>query len=132
MDALNAAAAIVTIAAFVLAIWQFWTARSARQTERERVVQQRERLRTAVAAAIAGAEAADLIVQRGKDGTATVAELQSIARVARLNLGLLARQLEEEQSLLENWQYGRLTTSTPPAPVAAPPAPPVPPVPLGP
>jgi hypothetical protein len=120
VNALNAVAAAVTVAAFLLALWQFWTARRAAQTERERIAQQNERLRTAEAAAIAGVEAAHLIVQRAKDPAATVAELQSIARVARLNLGLLARQLQDERSLLATWQYGRLTTSGAPPATAEP------------
>lgn len=120
MDALNAVAAVVTVAAFLLAAWQFWVARRIEQTERERIAQQSERLRTAEVVAVAGAEAADLIVQRGKDPAVTVAELQSIARVARLNLGLLARQLEAERSILAGWQVGRLTTSSAPAPTVQP------------
>ena len=113
MGGLNAAAAIVTVASFFLAIWQFLASRRARATEREKIAQQRERLRTAVSAAVAGAEAADLIVQRSKDSSATPAELASIARIARMNLTLVARQLEDERALLAGWQYGRLTTSSP-------------------
>ena len=79
MDGLNAAAAIVTVASFMLATWQFLAARHAKTTEREKIAQQRERLSNAASAAVAGAEAADLIVQRSKEPSVTLAELQNIA-----------------------------------------------------
>ncbi|MER7490564.1 hypothetical protein ABTY20_32725 [Streptomyces sp. NPDC126497] len=113
MDWINAVAGVVTIASFLLATWQFRTARRVQRTERERIAQQRERLQTATSAAVAGAEAANLIVQRAKDPSTTIAELQNIARLARMNLALVARQLEEERSRLDGWQFGRLVTSGP-------------------
>ncbi|WP_433173086.1 hypothetical protein [Actinoallomurus sp. CA-150999] len=114
MNALDGAAALVTICSFLLALWQFLEARHTRQTERERIAQQSERIRNAVAAAIGGAEAADLIVQRAKQEGATVTELQNIARTMRMHMGLLARQLEQEHSLLEAWQQGKLSSSSSP------------------
>ena len=114
MNALNAVAAVATVAACLLALWQFMDSRRAVQTERERIAEQKERLRTALSAAKAGAEAADLIVQRAKDETVTVDELQNIARMSRRHLALLVHQLEDERSLLAGWKFGRLTTSTPP------------------
>lgn len=114
MDALNVAAAIATIASLLVALWQYLAARHIRQTERERVVMQRERLRAAVAAAMQGAEAADLIVQRGKDEDVTIPELQNVARIIRGNLLLLTKQLMYERSLLAGWRVGDLTKSEPP------------------
>jgi type III secretion system FlhB-like substrate exporter len=107
MDVINLMAATATVAAFLLAIWQYAQTRRKEMTERERVALQRERLRMAIIAAVSGAETADLIVQRSKDSTVTVAELQNIARVLRGNLGLLARQLEQEERLLGEWKFGQ-------------------------
>ncbi|MFJ5267114.1 hypothetical protein [Streptomyces sp. NPDC088358] len=110
---INAVAGVVTIASFLLAAWQFRTTQRAQRTERERIAQQRERLQTAVSAAVAGAEAANLIVQRSKDEFVRPEELGNIARITRMNLALVARQLQEERSRLSNWQFGQLVTSGP-------------------
>ncbi|GAA0967579.1 hypothetical protein [Actinocorallia libanotica] len=113
MNPLAGAAAVITICSFLLALWQFLDARRTRQSERERIAGQSERLQTAVAAAIGGAETADLIVQRARAG-ATVTELRTIAKTMRVHMELLARQLEREHSLLEDWEPGRMTRSSRP------------------
>ncbi|MFF7176407.1 hypothetical protein ACIP8U_25965 [Streptomyces pseudovenezuelae] len=110
---INAVAGVVTIGSFLLAVWQFRSTQRAQRTERERIAQQRERLETAVSAAVAGAEAANLIVQRSKDEFVTPDELGNIARITRMNLALVARQIQEERSRLSNWQFGQLVTSGP-------------------
>lgn len=100
MDASNVIAAVsAAIAALGLGLagLQFFGARQHARGERERLAQQQERLRTAVSTALLGTESADLIVQRAKDKDVTVAELQSIARVLRGSLTILARQLDDER-----------------------------------
>jgi hypothetical protein len=114
VNLLNGLAAVATVVSLLLAVWQFLAARHIKQNERERIAQQHERLRTAVSAAIAGAETADLIIQRGKEEGVTVQELQNLARTMRLQLSLLARQLEYERSILGEWQP-RSAMRTPPA-----------------
>lgn len=114
MGALNVAAAIATVASLFVALWQYLVARHAKLTERERVIMQRERLRTAVAEAMQGAETADMIVQRAKEQDVTIEELQNIARIIRGNLTLLTKQLMYERSLLAGWRVGHLMKSDPP------------------
>ncbi len=111
MAAYGVVASVATVISTLLALWQYWKQRSAALSERERIILQKERLRTAVAVAMSGAEAVNLIIQRGKQDDVTITELQSIARTVRGNLVLLTRQLEQEASFLENWQYGQLTSS---------------------
>jgi len=112
MDYINIIAAIVTVAAFVFAIWQYIDSRHRAATERERIAMQRERLRGASSTAVACAEAANLIVQRGKNSDATTVELQNIARVLRGSLLLLGRELDREDHILGIWEFGkRLTIS---------------------
>lgn len=112
MDSLNLAAALATVAAFLLALWQFLGARHRAQTEAERIALQRERLRNSARVAIASAEVADLVVQRTKDPNVTMPELQNIARTLRMNLSLLAKQLGQEDRHLANWHYGQLIQSS--------------------
>jgi hypothetical protein len=111
LGALIAAAAIATIASLFVALWQFIDSRHVKERERDRIVEQRERLRTAIAVATKGAESADLIVQRTKDPDVSMAELRNIARLIRLDMRLLEEQLEGQRSLLADWQVGNLVMS---------------------
>lgn len=62
-------------------------------------------------------EATNLIVQRAKDSTATVAELQNMARVIRGQLHVVASSLEKDEQTVSRWRYGKsvesLTTPVP-------------------
>jgi hypothetical protein len=100
VETANVIAAISAAAAalgFFLAMLQFIDNRRRTRSEGERLAQQQERLRTAVTAAQVAQQTADYMVQRGKDEGVTVDELQSVARVLRGSLMLLARQLEDER-----------------------------------
>lgn len=114
MTFLYAAAAAVTVMAFCLSGIEYIQTRHKRNVEEQRVVLQKERLRSALIASISAAEGADLIVQRSKEPDITIAELQSVARVLRGNLGLLARQLQQEEEFLHGWKFGRLVTQSHP------------------
>ncbi len=56
-------------------------------------------------------EATNLIVQRAKDSTATVAELQNMARIIRGQLYIVASSLEKDEQSLRRWQYGKSVES---------------------
>ena len=114
MGVLNILAAAATFAALGFALWQYHQLRRKEQTEHERVSLQRERIRSAKAAAAAGADTSNLIVQRAKDPSVQITELQNVARVLRANLRLLVRQLSDEEDLLSNWEFGQLLMSSPP------------------
>jgi hypothetical protein len=88
-------AAIAALSLFV-ALLQYLDVRRRGAAERERLAQQRERLRTSVSAATMGVLTADLMVQRAKEDDATLVELQNLARVLRGNLNILATQLDDE------------------------------------
>jgi uncharacterized protein HemX len=90
--------AAVAILGLSLAVLQFLDSRRRTRTERERLAQHQERLRTAVTAANVAGQTADYIVQRGKEEGVSVQELQSVARVLRGSLMLLARQLDDESN----------------------------------
>lgn len=114
MDALNVVAALVTFAAFGLALRERSRAHRQAEAELHKVALQRERLSTARAAAAMSAETSHLIVQKLKTPGATQSEIQDLARVVRGNLRLLVHQLDEEDDLMKEWQYGRLLRSNPP------------------
>lgn len=107
---MNASNTIAAISAFiaalglVIAFMQFRDKRRAAETEAARLAQQQERLRTAASGAMAAAETADTIVQRAKEGDATVSELQSMARVLRQTVSLLASQLSDEDQEVKAWR----------------------------
>lgn len=111
MTGLDIAEAIATIGAFVLAGWQYAEARRRVRTESERVLLQRERLRTLAIAAATNVETADYLVQRSKEPAARTAELTSIARIMRGHLSEVVTQLESEERLLAGWRAGRLVDS---------------------
>lgn len=96
--------AVIAACGLSLAIVQHAQRRQQKASEAERLAQQRERLRTAVAGAISGAETADLIVQRGKKDDCTIPELQNVARALRQTLSLLANQLSDEDKQVVAWR----------------------------
>jgi hypothetical protein len=112
LNIFNVVAGLASIVGFGLAAWQFQHARSRAANERVKVVMQRERLDSAFTAAISAAQGADVMVQRAKAESATVAELQSIARVLRGNLLLLSRQLEQEKKIVDAWNFGQSITQS--------------------
>ncbi|HEX8630239.1 MAG TPA: hypothetical protein VF755_18940 [Catenuloplanes sp.] len=114
MDVVDIIAAVATCLALALAAYQYLETRRVRTTERERIAFQRERLRTALAATVVGAETADLIVQKGKQDDATIAELQNMARILRGNLAVIARQLQGSEQMLQGWEVGRLSMMSEP------------------
>jgi hypothetical protein len=116
MNELDIAAAVATIAAFVLAGWQYMESRRRTQTEHERLVLQRERLRSMVVAASAAVDTADYLVQRSKDESAPHEELTSVARVMRGQLSLVVDQLNREERLITGWRPGHLIDSKRPLP----------------
>jgi uncharacterized protein HemX len=103
-DIIAAVSAAIAALGLALAALQFISGRQRIRTERERLAQQQERLRTAVSAAYVGMESADLIVQRAKEGDATLLELQNIARVLRGSLAVLSRQLDDESNQIAEWK----------------------------
>ncbi len=113
MDTINVGAAIVTVAAFAFALWQHAHRRHVEDLERMKVATQRERLRGSANCAVAAASAANLIVQRAKEPGTTVLELQNIARVLRSDLLLLARHLQSEEHVLQQWRFGQAVVLTP-------------------
>jgi hypothetical protein len=118
MNKLELAAAIATIGAFILAGWQYSGTRQRIRTERERLVLQRERLRSIAVAATAAADTADYLVQRSKEDSAPREELTSVARVMRGQLSLVVEQLNQEERLVVGWRPGHLIDSR--RPLAAP------------
>ncbi|MET9800700.1 hypothetical protein [Streptomyces sp. NPDC006368] len=109
---------IITSATAILSLFlagcEHWAQRRLVRTERERIAQQDERLSNAATAAFAGAETADLIVQRAKDPEVPMSELQTMSRQLRFSLRLLHQQLEDERKLLDGWQFDHLMTSAAP------------------
>lgn len=95
-DLIATISAVIAALSLAVATFQFLETRRRGRDERDRLAAQEERLRVAVGVASAGAESADLIVQRAKDRDATKAELQNLARLLRGNLALLAEQLYAE------------------------------------
>lgn len=116
MNELDIAAAIATVAAFILAGWQYIESRRRIRTERERLVLQRERLRSMAVAATAAVDTADYLVQRSKDESAPQEELTSVARVMRGQLSLVVGQLNQEERLITGWRTGHLIDSKRPLP----------------
>ncbi|GHJ17857.1 MULTISPECIES: hypothetical protein [unclassified Micromonospora] len=119
MNPLSLVAAIVGIASAAFGVWQYIEQRRKAANEKVRIAAQQERLRMVLATAVSGVGAADLIVQRAKEGDVSVAELQSVARVLRGSLLNLARQIESEDRALARWQYGESFQSAPSRSVAA-------------
>jgi len=112
VDAFNLVAAASSILALAFAVWQYAKARQERAREEERLAAQNRAVKAALGAALAGAHASDLIVQRAKDPDATVRELQNLARVARGVAFSLASQLEEQSALLRQWEFGQRMTQS--------------------
>jgi hypothetical protein len=89
---------VVGAVGLLLAYLQYRGNRTQRVSERERLAQQDERLRNAVAGASSAAEMADLIVQRSKEPDVTITELQNVSRALRGSLENLAGQLDAERN----------------------------------
>ncbi len=107
MDVLNAVAAIATVVALGLAVWQYLESRRRVVTERERIALQRTRLRAAAESAALGKATADLIVQRSKEPGMTATQLGDLARVVRGQLDQLAETIEREERTIGDWGYSR-------------------------
>jgi hypothetical protein len=111
MDAVNLAAAVATIAALLLAMWQYAEGRRRTRTEKERLAAQSERLRLFADAAIGMAETIDHIVQRTKEDDVTWPEIRSLARASRRQATGLVQQLRDEDALLRDLPVARTVVS---------------------
>jgi hypothetical protein len=109
-DLIATISAAIAALGLLLALIQFLDKRRTAVSEAERLAQQRERLRTAAAGAVSGAELADLIVQRAKEPDVTVPELQNVARALRQTLSLLAAQLNDEDRQVLSWRQHLLAS----------------------
>jgi hypothetical protein len=107
LSVFNLTAAVVSIVAFLFAIWEHLRHRTERVRDEERVREQEARNRSAVRLAVVGAQGADHIVQRAKETDSTKVELQSIARETRAILLYLASELETQATVLASWKFGR-------------------------
>jgi hypothetical protein len=97
MGAINLLAALATIFAWVLALYQYVEGRRRRRTDSERLAVLAEQLRAAAEDAVVAAETIDHIVQRTKSD-ATSNELRALARAARWQVESLASQLRGEDA----------------------------------
>jgi hypothetical protein len=107
MTAFNVILGIIGGLASCVAIWQYAESRRKTRGERERLGRQLGRSQATLRAAIAGAQLADAIVQRAKDPSTTVAELQTLARLTRGALLSLAVDLDDQAKVLEAWRVGK-------------------------
>lgn len=110
---LTIATAIATVGAFALAVYQHLQRSREKATETSKIEAQLERIRLSHRTALSCAHAANLIVQRSKEDSATVAELGNMARLARGQLFLAADELAREERQLATWEYGHFFKSTP-------------------
>lgn len=111
MNTVNLIAALATIAALILAVWQYAEGRRRTRTERERLAAQSERLRLISAAAIVTAEMLDHIVQRTKEADVTMSEIRSLARASRRQATGLFEQLRDEDTFLRSLPIARTVVS---------------------
>jgi hypothetical protein len=114
LDALNIFFGLITVLAFLFVIYEYFEARSKAKIEDAKVTAQLQRISHAKHSMVSSLETADAIVQRSKDASVTVAELQTLARVARSQLIVLLRELENEEENLSKWKYGRVWMSQKP------------------
>jgi hypothetical protein len=110
LDLFNILAGAVGIVAFVFAIWEHYRHRAERIADEERAKAMEARNRSALRMAVAGAQTADLIVQRAKDEDSSKAELQNIARALRGIMLTLGAELEDQQKVSKAYRFGRAAT----------------------
>lgn len=82
----------------LLAVIEHWELRNRKRTEGETLAQQSERLRAALIVAAGAEQSADRIVQRSKDGDATLAELTNLARILRDRLQDHTKLLDDQNA----------------------------------
>ncbi len=102
---------LVSIISLFFAIYQHFSSKAKGTTEEAKIKMQIERIRHVKYSIITAAETNNMIVQRSKDESVNLQELSNLSRVARGQLIMIIRELENEEEKLQNWKYGMLYSS---------------------
>ena len=103
---------LVSVISLIFAIYQHFSSKTKGTIEQAKIKMQLERIQHAKYSIIAAAETNNMIVQRAKDESVNLKELLNLSRVARGQLIMIIRELENEEEKLQNWNYGILYFST--------------------
>lgn len=108
MDPFSLVFGLVTVVAFIFALYQHFRQQAKERIERAKVQAQVSRIHQACLAVISAAETVNLLIQRSKEPSVSEDELRNLGRVARQQLIFTVRQLENEEDTLAAWQFGRV------------------------
>jgi hypothetical protein len=111
MDWLNVFFGLIGIASLVFSFYTYYKTESKKSIEAAKAAMQKERARNSYYSLISILHSIDSIVQIPKKGEVTVEQLQDLARVARGQVYVLAKQLQADQNRLKNWKFGQLIES---------------------
>ena len=112
MGLLNIILGIVTFLAFFLNIYQLLDSRANQRIEEGKALASKERVQRAKYAMITAGETIDLIVKRTSDSNCTMEEIANIGRVARGQLVMAVRELENAEENLSSWKFGRFSSAS--------------------
>ena len=113
MGLLNMFFGLITIGAFIFAIYQRYEIKKHALTEQSKILIQAEKLNAVYEALRSVGSSVDMIVQVPKRSEVTVQELQNIARSARSNVYVTMKLIKGQKKRLDEWQYGKMLVSNP-------------------
>lgn len=111
MDTLSIIFGIVGIISFIFSLYTYFITESKKVIQASNRAMQLERIRNSKHTLLGILNNVDAIVQIPKKGNVTIAQLQDLARVARSQIVVLAKQLEVEEKQMEGWRFGKLLES---------------------
>jgi hypothetical protein len=94
----------ITIISFLLAVWSVYDSQRRKDKEQARLTILTDRIRSAVNSLEASFATVNAIVQVPKMRSVSTEELQELARVARTQLLVSARGLQDSESLVRSWR----------------------------
>ncbi len=112
MDTLNIIFGIVGIVSLVFSIYTYYKTESKKTVEAAKNAVQKERYRNIRLSLLGIYHSVDRIVQTPKKGEISVSHLQDLGRSARTQIFVLSKQIELDQKKIDEWQYGKLFSSS--------------------
>lgn len=107
MDVLNLVFGLVTVVAFLFAIYVYFKEESKRAIEAAKNATHIERIRNTKNSIGGIFNTVDMMIQIPKKGDISTEQLQDMARVARQQIFVIGKQLEMEENQLKEWEYGK-------------------------
>jgi len=113
MTILEIILALFSFTTFSLAIYAFVDKKIRRKAEEANTMLYIEKLKHIQSSLEAALHSTDAIVQIPKHRESGIEELQNLARISRGQIYKIVQYLDDNQKLLDNWQYGRMIKSLP-------------------